>query len=174
MNRLGMAHGGVTSPASAPRLTTEQVWNELEKASFAVISHVTPKGKPRASGVVCAAAGRRLYVVTAPDSWKARQISDGDEVAVTVPIRRGGMLSLVAPIPPATVSFHARATVHPPGSVSIESVSKKLASMLPQNHAAVGCLLELVPDGNFLAYGLGVTLRDMAKPATALAHVPVS
>ena len=46
--------------------------------------------------------------------------------------------------------------------------------MLPQNHAAVGCLLELVPDGNFLAYGLGVTLRDMAKPATALAHVPVS
>jgi hypothetical protein len=169
-----MAHHDVTTPASAPRLTTDQVWNELEKASFAVISYVTPKGKPRSSGVVYAAEGRHLYMVTAPDSWKARQISDGDEVAVTVPIRRGGMLSLVAPIPPATVSFHTRAKVHPAGSVSIESVSKKLASLLPKNQAAAGCLIELVPDGNFLAYGVGVSLRDLAKPATALAHVPVS
>lgn len=173
MNRLRRARGRVTEHASAPHLTAEQVWNELEKASFAVISYVTPKGKPRASGVMCAAVGRRLYVVTAPDSWKARQISDGDEVAVTVPIRRGGMLSLVAPIPPATVSFHARATVHPAGSVSIESVSKKLASLLPRERAT-GCLLELVPDGNFLTYGLGVSLQAMAKPAVALAHVPVS
>ena len=174
MMRLRLGRGRVTEPVSAPHLTTERVWNELEKASFAVISYLTPMGKPRASGVVCAAAGRHLYVVTAPDSWKARVISDGDEVAVTVPIRRGGMLSLVAPIPPATVSFHARATVHPPGSVSIESVPKKLASLLPQERAT-GCLLELVPaDGNFLTYGLGVSLQAMTKPAAALAHVPVS
>jgi hypothetical protein len=62
-------------------------------------------------------------VVTAPDSWKARQISGGDEV-VTGPIRGGGVLSNVAPIPPATVAIHARATVHPASSVSVESVSK--------------------------------------------------
>ncbi|HEY5987662.1 MAG TPA: pyridoxamine 5'-phosphate oxidase family protein, partial [Streptosporangiaceae bacterium] len=161
-------------PASAPRLTAERVWNELQKASFAVISYVTLAGKPRASGVVYAAAGRRLYVVTAADSWKARQISDGDEVAVTVPIRRGGMLSLVAPIPPATVSFQARATVHTAGSVNIESVSKKLASQLPKERRRTGCLLELVPHGNFLTYGLGVSLQDMAKPAAALAHVRIS
>lgn len=172
MNRLRPGRGRATEPASAPRLTAERVWNELEKASFAVIGYVTPAGKPRASGVMFAAVGRHLYVVTAPDSWKARQILDGDEVAVTVPIRRGGVLSLVAPIPPATVSFHARATVHPAGSVSIESVSKKLASLLPREHGT-GCLLELVPGGNFLTYGLGVSLQDMTKPAAALAHVPV-
>ncbi len=133
---------------------------------------MNPAGEPRASGVVCAAGRGRLYVVTAQDSWKARQISDGDEVAVTVPIRRGGLLSLVAPIPPATVSFHARATVHPAGSVSIESVSKKLASLLPRERR-IGSLLELVPEGSFLTYGLGVSLREMAKPDAALAHVPV-
>lgn len=171
LRRRGRSHA--PEPASAPQLTAEQVWNELEKASFAVISYVTPAGKPRASGVVCATAGRHLYVVTAADSWKARQISDGDEVAVTIPIRRGGLLSLVAPIPPATVSFHAKATVHPAGSVSIELVSQKLASLLPQERAT-GCLLELVPDGNFLTYGLGVSLQAMRKPAAALAHVPVS
>jgi hypothetical protein len=173
MKLLQRKRGRVTEPASAPHLTAERVWNELENASFAVISYVTPAGKPRASGVMCAAVGRHLYVVTAPDSWKARQISDGDEVAVTVPIRRGGVLSLVAPIPPATVSFHARATVHPASSVSIESVSKKLASLLPQERRT-GCLLELAPDGTFLTYGVGVSLQDMTKPAIALAHVPVS
>jgi hypothetical protein len=160
-------------PAARPAMTTEQVWNELEKISFAVISYVTPAGKPRSSGVMCAAARRRMYLVTAPDSWKARQISDGDEVAVTVPIRRGGLLSLISPIPPATVSFHATARVHPAGPVSMEQVPKKLVSQLPQERRRAGCLLELVPEGNFLAYGLGVSLQDMAKPDAALAHVPV-
>ena len=87
---------------------------------------------------------------------------------------RGGLLSLIGPIPPATVSFHATATVHPADSVSIESVPKKLASQLPKERRRTGCLLELVPDGNFLTYGLGVSLQDMAKPAAAQAHVPVS
>ena len=161
-------------PATGSVLTTEHVWNEIGKASFAILSYVTPAGKPRSSGVMCAAVGHRLYVVTAADSWKTRQISTGDEVAVTVPIRRGGLLSLVAPIPPATVSFHATATVHPADSVSIEKVPKKLASQLPTERRSAGCLLELAPEGNFLTYGLGVSLRDMAKPAAALAHVPVS
>jgi proline-specific peptidase len=52
---------------------------------------------------MCAAIGLRLYVVIAADSWKARQISNGHKAAVTVPIRRGGLLALAAPIPPATV-----------------------------------------------------------------------
>lgn len=114
-------------------------------------------------------AGRRLYVVTAPDSWKARQICDGDEVAVTVPIRRGGLLSLIAPIPPATVSFHATATVHHAESVR---VPKKLVSHLPKDRRRSHCVLELVPDGSFLTNGLGVSLQEMGKPHAALAHVP--
>jgi hypothetical protein len=161
-------------PITGPALTTERVWNEIEKTSFAVISYVTPAGKPRSSGVMCAAAHCRLYVVTAPDSWKARQISSGDQVAVTVPIRRGGLLSLISPIPPATVSFHATARVHPPGSAGTGPVPKKLLSQLPKERREAGCLLELVPEGNFLTYGLGVSLPDMAKPDAALAHVPVT
>src|SRR5690349_3116012 len=71
--------------ASARSLTTDRIWRALEKTAFAVISFVTPEGEPRSSGVVCAAARRHLYVVTASGSWKARQISDGDPVSVTVP-----------------------------------------------------------------------------------------
>jgi Pyridoxamine 5'-phosphate oxidase len=161
------------SPAHAgPRLTPDRVWKELERSSFAVVSYVTPDGNPRSSGVLCAAVGHRLYVVVAPDSWKARHIATADEVAVTVPIRRGSVLSLIAPIPPATVSFHATATVHPAGSVDRKLVPRKLAKLLPED-ASNGCLIELVPAGRFLTYGIGVSLLGMATPAKARAQVPV-
>lgn len=159
--------------ATGPRLTTDRVWHELEKASFAVISYVTPAGKPRSSGVMYSAVGRRLYVAVDPTGWKARQIADSAEVAVTVPIRRVGVLSLVLPIPPATVSFHARVTVHPAGSVGIEALPKQLARLLPRERRSA-CLLVLAPEGMFLTYGLGVSLQGMTKPAAARAHVPVA
>jgi Pyridoxamine 5'-phosphate oxidase len=153
-------------------LTPDQVWRAISSASFAVICYATPTGEPRASGVGCTAAGRRLYVVTAPDSWKARQIRDGDRVAVTVLLRRGGLLSLLAPIPPATISFRARVTEHPAGSLDIESVSRKFASRLPQKRRA-GCVLELIPEGTFLTYGVGVSLRAMMDPdAASVPHSP--
>src|SRR5437762_2016296 len=78
----------------AVRLTAEQVWHALGKASFAVISYVTPSGAPRSSGVVYDTLGRRLFVAVAPDSWKVKHISISGQVAVTVPVRRGGLLSL--------------------------------------------------------------------------------
>jgi hypothetical protein len=168
------SHGDATSPATTPRLSTDEVWKQLDKASFAVVSHVTPTGRPRSSGVIYAVAARHLFVSTAPDSRKATQICDGDEVAVTVCLRRGGLLALVAPIPPATISFHATATVHPAGSTSVEEVAPKLAALLPRENRTSGCLLELVPRDSFLTYGVGVSLRDMTRPALALARVPVA
>jgi hypothetical protein len=39
----------VDGQPTIPRLTTEQVWHQLAKASFAVLSHVTPAGKPRSA-----------------------------------------------------------------------------------------------------------------------------
>ena len=74
------------------RLTSEQVWHELAKASFAVVSYVTPAGEPGSSGVVYKTVGRRLYLAVAPDSWKARHIKASGRVAVTVPVGRGARL----------------------------------------------------------------------------------
>src|SRR6266536_2455779 len=149
------------------RLTTERVWDELAKASFAVLSQVTGAGEPRSSGVVCKTVGGRLYVAVAPDSWKARHIAASRRVAVTVPVRRGGILSLVAPIPPATISFHATAIVHPAGSPKARSLSKKLESLLPRDRRDAAVVIELVPEGDFLTYGVGVPLVDMQKPQLA-------
>ena len=48
-------------------LATEQVWRALAKASFAVLSQVTPAGEPRSSGVLYKTIGRRLYVAVGAD-----------------------------------------------------------------------------------------------------------
>ncbi len=161
--------------ASVPaRLTTEEVWGQLAKASFAIIAYAVPTGEPRSSGVVYGTAGRRLYVATAPDSRKAREIVDDQLVSLTVPVRRGGLLALLFPIPPATITFRARAVVHHAGSLDPASVSKEFARLLPEQHRATACMLELVPEGQFLTFGIGVSLGEMTKPDIATARVPVA
>ena len=178
---LGTAGQEVPHPAAgddarpmAARLTTEQVWHQIAKASFAVIGCVTPAGEPRSSGVVYKSIGRRLYVAVAPDSWKARHVAASRRVAVTVPVRRGGLLSLVAPIPPATVSFHATAIVHPAGAPQVRPLLKELGSLIPVERRTSACIIEIVPEGAFLTYGLDVSLSKMRDPAAARARVSVT
>ena len=178
---VGAASAGVTRAAAggdgrpmAARLTSEQVWHQVAKGSFAVLSHVTPAGEPRSSGVVYKTVGRRLYVATAPDSWKARHVAASGRVAVTVPVRRGGLLSLVLPIPPATISFHANAIVHQADSPEVRSVLKELASLLPAERRASACIIEVIPEGSFVTYGVGVSLIQMRDPAAAAARVAVT
>src|SRR5215471_2980209 len=55
-----------------PGLTSEQVWQAVARASFAVLSHVTPAGEPRSSGVMYKTSGRRLLVAVAPRRVPAR------------------------------------------------------------------------------------------------------
>jgi len=157
----------------AARLTTEQVWHQVAKASFAVLGYVTPAGAPRSSGVVYKTIGRRLYVAVAPDSWKARHIAASGRITVTVPVRRGGILSLLAPIPPATISFHGAASVHPAGAPQVRSLLKELGSLLPAERRASACLIEVVPEGAFVTYGLDVSLSKLRDPAAARARVPM-
>jgi hypothetical protein len=178
---LGTAGQEVPHPAAgddarpmAARLTSEQVWHALGKASFAVIGYVTPAGEPRSSGVVYKSIGRRLYVAVDSDSWKARHVAASRRMAVTVPVRRGGLLSLVAPIPPATISFHAQAIVHPAGAPRVRPLLQELGSLLPVERQTSACIIEIVPEGAFLTYGLDVSLSKLRDPAAARARVPVT
>jgi hypothetical protein len=159
---------------AASRLSSDQVWRALDKASDAVLGHVTPSGQPRTSGVVYKAVARRLYVAVAPDGWKARQIAAGGQVSVTVLVRRGGLLALLFAIPPATITFHGAAVVHAAGAPEVRPVLAELKQLLPPERAQSSCLIEIAPEGDFLTYGIGVPLTTMRNPAAARAHVPVS
>jgi hypothetical protein len=154
--------------------TADHVWRALAKASFAVIGHVTAAGEPRCSGVVYALIGRRMFVAVAADSWKARHIAEHGRVAVTVPVRRGGIMSMLVPIPPATITFHGSAVLHTPGSAEGTRALSALAPLLPPERRQVCRVVEIRPDGWFLTYGVGVPLMKMRDPAVARARVPVA
>jgi hypothetical protein len=165
---------------SQPRRTvpsrphTDEVWREIEQAAFLVISYVTPAGEPRSAGVMHKAIDRKLYVVSEPASWKARHIAADGRVAVTVPVRRGGLLSLLAPIPPATISFHGAAVVHLPGSPAIRPIVKRLGAVLPAERREDVAVIEITPEDTFTTYGIGVSLMKMRDTDAARARVPVA
>ncbi len=160
--------------ALGAHIDSEQVWRAIEKASFAVVGYVTPEGAPRSSGIVYKALGNRLFVAVAPDSWKAKHIAVSGRVAVTVTVRRGGILSLLAPIPPATISFHATAVVHAAGAPEVRPILDQLGALLPPERRDTACLVEIRPEGEFVTYGLGVPLMKMRDPAIARGRVAVT
>lgn len=151
-------------------LRADVVWRAISEQSFAVLSHVTPSGAPRSSGVVYTTAGHSMFVVVAASSWKARHIAVNGLAAVTVPIRRGGPLSLLLPIPPATVSFPAVAVVHP---AEFLAGMPKLAKMVPPDRRTACVVLEIRPTGHYVTYGLGVPLLRMRDPTAARARVAI-
>jgi hypothetical protein len=86
---------------------------------------------------------------------------------VTVLVRRGRVLSLVAPIPPATVSFHGTAMVYPAGAAEARPLLEELADLLPTEPRASASIIEVIPEGAFVTYALGVSLAKMRDPAAA-------
>ncbi|GAA3342294.1 pyridoxamine 5'-phosphate oxidase family protein [Amorphoplanes nipponensis] len=166
--------GAAQRPAAAgPQLTADQIWRAVTKASFAVLGHVTPAGAPRSSGVVYCTAGPRMYVAVARDSWKARHVAAHGEVAVTVTVRRGGLLALLFPIPPATISFAARAVVHPAGTLLQSPELAGLARLVPPGRREACAIIEITPVGHYVTYGLGVPLLRMRDTVRARARVRV-
>jgi len=152
----------------------QEIWRAVSKGSFAIISYVNRQGEPRSTGVVYATNGTHLYTAVAPDSWKADFIAAHDRVAVTIPVRRGGLLSLLLPIPPATISFHGRAIVHPAGWLQQSPVREALRRLLPPERQTSALIIEVVPQDAFLTYGIGVPLTAMRHPALARARLPVA
>ena len=161
------------SSASGPeqKETGETIWHEITKSSFAILGYTTPAGDPRSSGVVYKTRAGRMYVVVAADSWKAKHIAIAGRVSVVVPVHRGGPLALVAPIPPGTISFHAEATVRELNQSELGPLWDELAPLLPEGRAAHARLIELVPTGQFLVFGVHVPLMKMRD--TPPIHVDV-
>jgi hypothetical protein len=153
---------------------TEQVWRTIAQLSFAILSYATPANDPRSSGVLYKLIGRRMVVAVSNDSWKAKHIAASGRVAVTVPVRRGGVLSLMAPIPPATISFHGTATVHAAGSPAALPLLRAFGQMLPPERRTAMSIIEIVPEGRFVTYAIGIPLRLMRDPAAARANVAVA
>jgi hypothetical protein len=80
----------------------------------------------------------------------------------------------VAPIRPATINFLGSAVVQRAGLDEAFPVPKELACLIPAERRASCSLITIIPEGELVAYGIGVSLRAMLHPEASLGHAPVS
>jgi len=155
-------------------VSSAQVWNEIEKESFAVLGTVNPKGEPRTAGIVYAVKDRRLYIATGRSTWKAKNIQKNPHVSVTVTVDRKPVWLWWMKIPPAVVTFRGEGRLQDPGEVD-PAIHKKLLSYLTLSEEALAeeAIIEVRPAGHFSTYGIGVSLRTMLRPEEAGGRVGV-
>ncbi len=158
---------------SAP-VTTASVWRALEGNLFAVLSWVAGDGSARSAGIVYVVRDGRLHVGTAPESWKARQIGAEPRVSVTATLPKRIPLLPWIRIPAATVTFPANAEIRTLAEADPAVVTALTEGMADaEAMRADMCVIELNPEGDFLTYGIDVSLRDMMDPQKAQGRAPV-
>ena len=145
-----------------------EVWPYIEKWPFGVLSFVTPQGQSRSAGVMYKVKDRVLYVLTGPETWKARHIRANPNVSMTVTVQR--LPIRVRQAPPAVITFAGTASV-----LDIEEVEPEMRRALTRSVDDLPdmCVIKIVPCGNFVTYGIGIPMLQMRQPEKALARVPV-
>jgi hypothetical protein len=155
-------------------LKSEQVWQAVEKELFAVIGMVTAKNEARTVGVVYTVQDRKLYVGTDKNSWKARHISGNLHVSVTIPIAKRIPFMPWIKIPMATVTFSGTARVLLATDAS-RTLLKAVFQQMVDDQATIAnsCLIEVVPEKEFITYGVGIPLMEMRHPEKARGRASV-
>ena len=155
-------------------VTTTDVWNAIEKEMFAVIGMVTAEGESRTVGIVYFLQDRKFYIGTGLKTWKARHISQNESVSMTIPVPKRIPIAPWLKVPMATITFSGRAKI-----ISAEEVSPELLKSVFRHKAEDEefmrdtCLIELVPEGEFITYGIGIPLPKMRHPHLARGRAPV-
>lgn len=156
------------------QLSGEQVWQAIEKELFAVIGMVTANSEARTVGVVYAVRDRKLYLSTRADAWKARHIAANPHVSLTIPIAKRIPFMPWIKIPAATITFAGTARVFAPGEASPDLRRAVLGPLAEDTDTlATTSVIEVTPAGEFVTYGVGVSLRDMRDTEQARGRAPV-
>ncbi len=157
------------------QVTTDQVWEVIEKELFAVIGMVTADCQARTVGVVYFADQRKLYIGTHTDTWKARHIGANPHVSVTIPLAKRLPFLPWIKIPAATITFCGTARIIASTEASprlLQGVYRHLAD--DPEFLAGTCLIEVTPEKDFITYGVGIRLFEMRDPYKARGRVSVA
>jgi len=156
------------------QLSSEQVWQAIEKELFAVVGMVTANQEARTVGVVYVVRNRKLYIATGQDTWKARHIAANPHISVTIPIAKRIPVMPWIKIPAATITFSGTARIFPAKdapSELLKAIFRDLAD--DEKMVADSCLIEITPVKEFVTYGIGVSLMQMRDTEQARGRAPV-
>ena len=157
------------------QLTSEQVWQEIEKELFAVLGMVTAGQESRTVGIVYIVRNRKLYIATGKGTWKARHIRNNPNVSITIPIAKRVPVMPWMKIPAATITFSGKAKLLDVTEVSNDILRGIFRDMADdQEMMADSCIIEVSPEKNFVTYGIGVSLMQMRFPEKARGRAPIA
>lgn len=159
----------VTTSSAAP--TYPEIAKAIARHSFAVLATVSASHRPHAAGVIYAEVDGVLYVSTKQASRKARNIADNPAVFVTIPVRR-----MPFGPPPSSIQFAGTAELVSTGHPDIVQLARagrlKTVTAHGELDLAGGCFVRIVPDRTIHTYGLGLSLRSLARdPLNAAGRV---
>lgn len=156
-------------------LSTGQVWEVVEKELFAVLGMVTAGNESRTAGIVYIVVDGKFYISTGRESWKARHITSNPHVSLTIPIAKRVPLMPWIKVPAATVTCSGTARVLDPAELPRpvrQAIFRDRADdpIVLEN----SLIIELTPRGDFVTYGVGVSLMEMRDTGKARGRVPVT
>ena len=157
------------------QLTTNQVWEAVEKESFAVIGMVTASNEARTVGITYVVRDRKIYFGTFIETWKVRHISANPHVSLTIAIYKGIPLMPWIKIPAATITFSGKARVLEAGEVPPDLLQAVFRNKdVDEQFIADSCVIEEIPEKEFITYGVGISLLQMRDPNKARSRAPVN
>lgn len=159
----------------AVTLNAGQVWQAIEKEVFAVLGMVSAQQEARTVGVVYVARGRKLYIATGKDTWKARHMAANANVSLTIPIAKRVAFMPWMKIPAATITFSGSARLLTPAETPANVLRALFRGMVEDKDRLAGMVvIEVTPEKDFVTYGVGVPLLTMRDPEQARGRAPVS
>ena len=157
------------------QLSSELVWQELKKEIFAVLGMVTARGEARTVGVVYVVHDHKVYIATEKDTWKARHIQQNPSVSLTATIPKRIPLMPWIKIPAATITFSGQGRVLDPADVGQDVLHSLLRGLATDAEALASmAVIEIQPVGDFVTYGVGISLMTMRHPDKAGGRAPVA
>ena len=154
-------------------VTTESVWKAIESGLFAVLAFANAKGQPRTAGICYAVRDRHIYVLTGKDTWKVKHIARNPDVSLTVTLPKQVPFLPWVQIPAATVTIQGNAEILgyadiPPDVFRTLTRGAELPVSVEEMVA-----IKVKPVGEFVTYGINVSLLTMRKPDEARGRAPV-
>lgn len=152
------------------QLTSEQIWDEVEKNNFAVLGMVTADQEARTVGVSYVVDDHKLYIGADRSQWKTKHIERNQHVSLTIPIARRVPLMPWIKVPAATVTFSGTAQV-----LEKDQLSAGLFDDLYRHEVGSDGwrALEVTPAKDFITYGVGVSVLTMRHPERSRARASV-
>ncbi len=152
--------------------TTAEVWKAIDEGIFGVLAFVNRDGEPRTAGVCYAVDDRSLFITSDRRAWKVRHIAANPHVSMTVTIPKRVPFLPFIKVPAATITFQGEAEILEPTDVD-DAMRKRLMRGLEFDRDVVAdtAIIRVVPTGDFVTYGIAMSMMQMRKPEQAKGRV---